>query len=174
MTRSRLTRLRQLAALAAVAISLSACAPSERGEGAGGTGGTLTFGAAGAPSLFDPFYASDGETFRVSRQIFEGLVGIEPGTSNLQPELATDWQSSADGLSWTFDLQEGVTFHDGTEFDAAAVCANFERMFDQTGAGQSDALSYYWIQNFGGFADGQPPRSTSPARRRTRPPRSSG
>ena len=157
MTRSRLTRLRQLAALAAVAISLSACAPSERGDGGGGTGSTLTFGAAGAPSLFDPFYASDGETFRISRQIFEGLVGMEPGTSNLKPELATDWQSSADGLSWTFDLQEGVTFHDGTEFNAAAVCANFERMFDQTGAGQSDALSYYWIQNFGGFADGTAP-----------------
>lgn len=65
------------------------------GEGGGGTGGTLRFGAAGAPPLFDPFYATDGETFRISRQIFEGLVGIEPGTANLQPALATDWQSSA-------------------------------------------------------------------------------
>ncbi len=83
MTRSRLTRLRQLVALVAAAVSLTACAVSERGDGGGGTGGTLTFGAAGAPSLFDPFYASDGETFRISRQIFEGLVGIEPGTSNL-------------------------------------------------------------------------------------------
>ena len=158
MIRSRLTRLRQLAAVTAVAtVALSACAASERGEGAGGTGGTLTFGAAGAPSLFDPFYASDGETFRISRQIFQGLVGIEPGTSNLQPELATGWRSSEDGLRWTFTLQEGVRFHDGTEFDAEAVCANFERMFNQTGAGQSDALSYYWIQSFGGFADGAAP-----------------
>jgi len=161
MIRSRLTRLRQFAAVAAVVATataaLSACAASERSEGGGGTGGTLTFGAAGAPSLFDPFYATDGETFRISRQIFDGLVGIEPGTSNLQPALATDWRSSEDGLSWTFDLQEGVTFHDGTEFDAEAVCANFERMFNQTGAGQSDALSYYWIQNFGGFADGAAP-----------------
>ena len=158
MIRSRLARLRRFAAMAAVAtVALSACAASERGEGGGGTGGTLTFGAAGAPSLFDPFYASDGETFRISRQIFEGLVGIEPGTSNLEPELATDWQPSDDGLQWTFALQEGVTFHDGTGFDANAVCANFERMFNQTGAGQSDANSYYWIQNFGGFADGAAP-----------------
>lgn len=162
MTRSRLTRLRQLAALGAVAaVSLTACAPSERGDGgdAGGTqsGGTMTFAAAGAPSLFDPFYASDGETFRVSRQIFEGLVGIEPGTSNLEPELATRWESSEDGRTWTFTLREGVRFHDGTEFDADAVCANFTRMYNQTGAGQSDALSYYWIQNFGGFADGAEP-----------------
>lgn len=50
-----------------------------------------------------------------------------------------------------------MTFHDGTDFDAAAVCANFERMSDQTGAGQSEALSYYWVQNFGGFADGAVP-----------------
>ena len=158
MIRSRLARLRRFAAMAAVAtVALSACAASERGEGGGGTGGTLTFGAAGAPSLFDPFYASDGETFRISRQIFEGLVGIEPGTSNLEPELATDWQPSDDGLQWTFALQEGVTFHDGTGFDANAVCANFERMFNQTGAGQSDANSYYWIQNFGGYADGAAP-----------------
>jgi peptide/nickel transport system substrate-binding protein len=158
MIRSRLARLRRFAAMAAAAtVALSACAASERGEGGGGTGGTLTFGAAGAPSLFDPFYASDGETFRISRQIFEGLVGIEPGTSNLEPELATDWQPSDDGLQWTFALQEGVTFHDGTGFDANAVCANFERMFNQTGAGQSDANSYYWIQNFGGFADGAAP-----------------
>ncbi|MGH3979803.1 MAG: ABC transporter substrate-binding protein [Pseudonocardiaceae bacterium] len=167
MTRYRTTRLLRLATLrsialaAAGAVTLSACAASERGEGdeAGGnrTGGTLTFGAAGAPDLFDPFYASDGETFRVSRQMFEGLVGIKPGTAELEPELATGWQSSEDGLNWTFTLDEGVRFHDGTDFDADAVCANFERMFNQTGAGQNPALSYYWNQTFGGFADGATP-----------------
>jgi peptide/nickel transport system substrate-binding protein len=163
MTRSRQTRLRQLTALAAVtAVSLSACAASGRdGEGGaagdGQRGGTLTFGAAGAPDLFDPFYASDGETFRVSRQIFEGLVGFEPGTAELGPELATGWSSSADGLTWTFPLRRGVKFHDGTDFNADAVCSNFQRMFNQTGAGQNPALSYYWSENFGGFADGVEP-----------------
>ena len=66
-----------LAALAATALTLSACAQSDRddsGSGGGDTDGTFTFGAAGAPEVFDPFYASDGETFRVTRQIFEGLV----------------------------------------------------------------------------------------------------
>ncbi|MDQ3886824.1 MAG: ABC transporter substrate-binding protein [Actinomycetota bacterium] len=157
MTRSRSTRFRQLAALVVAAVSLTACAASERTERGGGEGGTMTFGAAGAPSLFDPFYATDGETFRISRQIFEGLVGIEPGTSKLEPELATGWERSPDGRTWTFTLQEGVRFHDGTEFNAGAVCANFERMFNQTGAGQSEANSYYWINNFGGFADGAAP-----------------
>ncbi|MGH3929015.1 MAG: ABC transporter substrate-binding protein [Pseudonocardiaceae bacterium] len=150
------SRSTALALAGVVALSLAACAQSERGPnggGAGQSGGTLTFGAAGAPDLFDPFYASDGETFRVSRQIFEGLVGFAPGSSEVEPELATGWSTSPDGRAWTFTLRTGVKFHDGTDFNAEAVCANFERWFNQTGAGQNPALSYYWIENFGGFAD---------------------
>ncbi|HEU0088041.1 MAG TPA: ABC transporter substrate-binding protein [Pseudonocardiaceae bacterium] len=149
------SRLTALAVAGAVALSLAACAQSQRGqEGSGApAAGTLTFGAAGAPDLFDPFYASDGETFRVSRQIFEGLAGFKPGTADLQPELATGWSSSADGRAWTFRLRPGVKFQDGTEFNAEAVCANFDRWYHQTGAGQNLALSYYWNENFGGFAD---------------------
>ena len=140
----------------ALAASLAACAESQRDE-SGGEGGTLRFGAAGAPKLFDPFYASDGETFRVTRQMMEGLVGFKPGTAEVEPELATGWEHSPDGKTWTFELREGVKFHDGTEFDAEAVCANFERWYHQTGAGKNQALSYYWIENFGGFADGEKP-----------------
>ena len=140
-----------------MALSLAACAASERGGNSGGEGGTLTFGAAGAPDLFDPFYASDGETFRVSRQIMEGLVGFKPGTAEVEPELAREWQSSPDGKTWTFKLDQGVKFHDGTDFNAEAVCKNFQRWYNQTGAGQNQALSYYWIENFGGFADGKSP-----------------
>ncbi len=40
---------------------------------------TFIFGAAGAPSMFDPLYATDGETFRVARQMMEGLVGFNAG-----------------------------------------------------------------------------------------------
>lgn len=152
------TRLRSrpiaLAVAGVVALSLAACAQSQRGDAAGGqTGGTLTFGAAGAPDLFDPFYASEGETFRVTRQIFEGLVGFSPGTSRVEPALATSWSTSPDGLVWTFALRTGVKFQDGTDFNAEAVCANFDRWYHQTGAGQNPALSYFWIENFGGFAD---------------------
>lgn len=133
----------------------SGCAESEREGGAGGD--TFTFGAAGAPDLFDPFYASDGETFRVTRNITEGLVGFKPGTAEVAPRLATKWEGSEDGKTWTFQLREGVKFHDGTDFNADAVCKNFHRWYNQTGAGQNAALSYYWIENFGGFADGEKP-----------------
>ena len=77
-----------VALAAALALGVTSCAESERegdgGEG-DGEGGTFTFGAAGAPEMFDPLYATDGETFRVTRQMFEGLLGIEPGSAEVVP-----------------------------------------------------------------------------------------
>ncbi|MCP2164482.1 ABC transporter substrate-binding protein [Goodfellowiella coeruleoviolacea] len=163
MVHSRTTQRRRaviLGLVGVVSLSLSACAQSQRGtdnSGSGAVGGTLTFGAAGAPKLFDPFYATDGETFRISRQIFEGLVGFKPGTAEAEPRLAERWEQSPDGKTWTFSLREGVKFHDGTDFNAEAVCFNFNRWYSQTGAGQSEAVSQYWTDNFGGFSDGAKP-----------------
>ncbi|KAA2262208.1 ABC transporter substrate-binding protein [Solihabitans fulvus] len=164
MLQNRTAQRRRLALVGlagVVALSLSACAQSQRSadtsNGSGKVGGTLTFGAAGAPKLFDPFYATDGETFRVARQMFQGLVGFKPGTAQAQPDLAEKWDSSPDGKTWTFALKTGVKFHDGTDFNADAVCANFNRWYGQKGAAQSDAVSQYWVDNFGGFSDGAKP-----------------
>ena len=145
--------------MAAAALTVTACAESDRDSGNTDTGtaaagdlkDTFTFGAAGAPELFDPFYATDGETFRVTRQIHQGLLGVKPGSADVQPELAESWEPSADGLSWTFKLKQGVKFSDGEPFNAEAVCANFTRMFEQKGAGQTAAE--YWGYFFGTFSD---------------------
>ncbi|HYN28969.1 MAG TPA: ABC transporter substrate-binding protein [Dermatophilaceae bacterium] len=154
-TRSK-RRLTPVVALTTVALALSACAQSEREEGsseatgATDTNSTFTFGAAGAPEVFDPFYASDGETFRVTRQLMEGLVGIKPGTADPIPSLAESWEPSADGKSWTFKLRTGVKFTDGEAFDAAAVCSNFERMFDQNEVAAAGPAEY-WAYTMGAF-----------------------
>ncbi len=152
-----LKRTAPLVLMTAAALSMTACAQSERDtSGDGGSGSadlkdTFTFGAAGAPKLFDPLYATDGETFRVTRQIHSGLLGVKPGTADIQPELAESWEPSEDGLSWTFKLRQGVKFSDGEPFNADAVCYNMERMFDQKGAGQQAAE--YWTYFFGSFKD---------------------
>ena len=144
--------------LSAAALTMSACAESERdssGEGGGGSASadsTFTFGAAGAPEVFDPFYASDGETFRVTRQMFEGLVEVKPGSAEIGPGLAESWEPSEDGKTWTFTLREGVKFTDGEEFNAEAVCANFERMADQNEAAQAGPAEY-WSYSMEGFGD---------------------
>ena len=141
-----------------MALALGACAQSERTGGDEGTQGsenlnsTFTFGAAGAPEVFDPFYATDGETFRVTRQMFEGLVGIKAGSAEIEPELAESWEPSEDGKTWTFTLREGVKFHDGEAFNAEAVCYNFERMFDQNAAAQAGPAEY-WGYTMGAFKD---------------------
>lgn len=154
------SRKRVLAGFAAVAIgalALSACS-SQRGgddETAAPTDvdGTFVFAASNDPANLDPAFAQDGETFRISRQIFEGLVGTKPGTADPAPLLAESWESSEDGLSHTFALKEDVTFHDGTPFNAEAVCANFDRWYNFTGLAASEALSYYYGKLFRGYVE---------------------
>jgi peptide/nickel transport system substrate-binding protein len=153
-----------LAAVAALAVALSGCAESDREDSPGGGDGTsasskdtLVFGAAGEPKLFDPAFASDGETFRVLKQIYEGLVKTKQGSAEIEPALATKWEGSPDGKTWTFTLREGVKFSDGTDFNAEAVCFNFNRWYNFSGALQSPDVSAYWQDTFGGFAKNESP-----------------
>ena len=144
--------------LATVALVLSGCAESERegsgGEGDSGEPSTFVFAGSAEPGALDPVFVSDGESFRVARQIFEGLVGTVPGTADPAPLLAKDWTVSEDGLTYDFTLQTGVKFHDGTDFNAEAVCANFERWYNLPESAQSDDLAYYYSVIFRGFATG--------------------
>ncbi|MEV8218528.1 ABC transporter substrate-binding protein [Microbacterium sp. NPDC077391] len=147
-----------LAAGAAVAaMLLTGCVASQRdddnsSESSSDVDSTFVFAASSDPQGLDPALAQDGETFRVSRQIFEGLVGTEPGTADPAPLLAESWESSEDGMSHTFDLKTGVTFHDGTPFNAEAVCFNFERWYNWTDLLASEALGYYYNKLFRGYA----------------------
>ncbi|MFS0892845.1 ABC transporter substrate-binding protein [Microbacterium sp. 179-I 3D3 NHS] len=155
-TVSRRRGLVAVTGAALAALVLAGCVASERGddgaEGSGDVDGTFVFAASSDPASLDPAFAQDGETFRVSRQIFEGLVGTEPGTADPAPLLAESWESSEDGMSHTFTLKEGVTFHDGTPFNAEAVCVNFDRWYNWTGLAASEAFGYYYNKLFKGYA----------------------
>ena len=113
--------------------------------------GTLVFAGASDPTYLDPALVSDGESFRVTEQMFEGLVKLKPGTVKVIADLATSWSTSKDGKTWTFQLRKGVKFHDGTAFDAKAVCFNFNRWYNWTGAFQDSSASYYYQAAFKGF-----------------------
>jgi len=148
-----------LAGGAALTLVLTGCVQSQRGDDGdstaapdGDVNSTFIFAASADPSGLDPAFASDGETFRISRNIFEGLIGVEPGTADPAPLLAEEWTTSDDGLSTTFDLKSDVTFHDGTPFDAEAVCANFDRWHNWEGLAATESLSYYYGNLYGGFA----------------------
>jgi peptide/nickel transport system substrate-binding protein len=133
-----------------VLASLVSCAASQREQG-GGVQDTFVFGVAGAPKNFDPIFNDDGESFRPQRQMLETLIAYKPGTAELEPGLATSWTPSDEGKTWTFGLRQGVKFHDGTPFDGAAVCANFDRWFNVKGAAAQSQMIYYG-DIFEGFA----------------------
>ena len=139
------------------AMILAGCADSERDSNSNSneSGGTFVFAGSAEPVSLDPFFASDGESFRVARQVFEGLVGTEPGTADPAPLLAKSWEVADDGLSYTFDLETGVKFQDGTDFNAEAVCANFDRWYNMPASAQTEDLTYYYGALFRGFATGE-------------------
>ena len=117
-------------ALGISALSLVACVP-EKTPLAPTTAAPIqqlfTLGTAANPATLDPALSGDNETFRITRQIFEGLVGVDGETGAAIPSLATQWISSPDRLQYTFILRKNVKFHDGTDFDADAVVVNFQR-----------------------------------------------
>ncbi|WP_088008171.1 ABC transporter substrate-binding protein [Indiicoccus explosivorum] len=157
MSKKKLWSFALMLLLALVTV-LAACSSEEAAEGeAEGEAGeeevqdTLIFGRGGDSVTLDPIGATDGESFKVTKNIFETLVNFGEQDTEVVPEnmgLAESWEISEDGLTYTFDLREGVLFHDGTEFNAEAVVANFERW----AAGGPDEFPYYGSM-FGGFGD---------------------
>jgi peptide/nickel transport system substrate-binding protein len=84
-------------------------------------GGTLVFGRGGDSVGLDPAYETDGNSFMICDNVHEALVFYKEESTALEPGLATSWDVSPDGLTYTFKLRKGVRFHDGTPFNADAV-----------------------------------------------------
>ena len=92
-----------------------------------GSGGTLVFDLGSEPENLDPHQALAYTTSRLIEQTCEPLIYLGPETLDVNPWLAESWESSEDGLQWTFTLRQGVTFHDASDFNAEAVKFSFER-----------------------------------------------
>lgn len=90
----------------------------------------LVIGQSAEPKSLDPHVTTSLNDFRILVNVYEGLVRFRAGTLDLEPALAEAWEIGDDGRSYTFYLRDGVTFHDGTPFDAEAVRYNFQRLLD--------------------------------------------
>lgn len=99
----------------------------------------VTYALSEPITTLDPAEANNLAEAKVLANIFEGLVRWQPDTHALEPCLATSWQVSQDGCSWTFHLRKGVQFHDGTPFNAAAVKYSVERQLPPK---KKDNMSY--------------------------------
>jgi peptide/nickel transport system substrate-binding protein len=79
---------------------------------------------------FDPDNGFETGAISAINNVYEGLVEYAPGATRIVGLLAKSWDISDDGLTYTFHLVDGVKFHDGTPFNAAAVINSFERRRD--------------------------------------------
>ena len=115
---------------------------------------TFIFGRGGDSVQLDPAIVTDGESFRVTGQCLEPLYQYEHSSTLPVPALATECTANEDATEWTCSLREGVTFHDGTPFNADAVVYNFERwrFTDHPQHFESQVFEYYEYM-WGGFDD---------------------
>jgi peptide/nickel transport system substrate-binding protein len=91
----------------------------------------LVIGHVAELQTLDPAQAVTISDYRILSNIYEGLVAYKEGSLDVEPALATSWTVSDDGKTYTFKLRQGVTFHDGTEFDANSVKFDFDRVTDK-------------------------------------------
>ena len=94
-------------------------------------GGHLRIGLALEPTSLDAVIGRSGGDAYYWRQIYDQLVDVDVQVEpRLSTSLATSWEVAEDPDAITFNLREGVVFHDGTPFDASAVKFNVERILD--------------------------------------------
>ncbi len=115
----------------AVLFGCSAIALSPQLATAQSAGPELTIGWAEPIDTLNPATTGARNVGPILSNIFDTLVWLTP-EFKVEPLLATDWTVSEDGLTYTFNLRDDVTFHDGTPFNADAVVKNFDYIKDDT------------------------------------------
>ena len=94
----------------------------------GKRGGSLTFATVSEPLTLNLAISKDAGSSGVLGYLFEGLTETSWLNDQVEPALADSWESSDDGLTWTFRIRPGVTWHDGEPFTAQDVDFTFNRI----------------------------------------------
>ncbi|WP_203858657.1 ABC transporter substrate-binding protein [Plantactinospora mayteni] len=122
------TRLLSLVTIGTLFLGTSACGGGGGSGSAGRQSGDLVVAVATEPSTLDPQLVNDRSSRIVTDNLFETLL-VRDETSQIQPKLADKYER-VDDTTWRFTLHPGVTFHDGSPFDADAVVFSIERIID--------------------------------------------
>src|SRR3990167_2827147 len=105
-------------------------------------GGVLVVAFPASPQELDPGLMRQSEVYAITAEVYDNLTRIDEKLQP-QPQLAEKWQASTDGLTWTFQLRQGVTFHHGTPFTAEDVVRTFGRLLDpEYGSAARSLLSF--------------------------------
>lgn len=138
------------ALILALAMALTGCGASGGSSSSQAAAKTLIFGRGADATSLDPAVVTDGESFRVTQNIFDTLVSYDYAnqSTTVKPSLATSWTITNGGKTYTFKLQKGIKFQDGTAFNAQAVVYNFDRWMN----GKASGKFAYFPSMFGGYA----------------------
>jgi peptide/nickel transport system substrate-binding protein len=117
------------------AIVLSACSTSGATSPTSAAGKTLVVGQSTGVTELNPNITSLQSDFTPTLLLYSALTK-EASNGSIEPDLAKGWTTSADGLTWTFTLRSGVTFHDGTPLTATDVVKSVQYVLDPKTASQ--------------------------------------
>jgi len=101
---------------------------------------SVTIGMQQEPTVLDPTADATASIDTITaHNIYESLITVTEA-GEIRPQLAESWIVSEDGLVYTFDLRDGVTFHDGTTFDSADVKFTFDRAMAEDSTNPSKGI----------------------------------
>jgi ABC-type transport system substrate-binding protein len=139
--------LKTLKSGAAACAILAALALPAAAQDAPTPGGSIVVTYKDDVATLDPAIGYDWQNWSMIKSLFDGLMDYEPGTTNLRPGLAESYEISDDGLTYTFHLRDGVTFHNGRTMTAEDVVYSLNRVTNpetqSPGAGFFDSIAGY-------------------------------
>jgi len=139
----------RLAAVLVIGGILAAGCGDDDDSGGSGDGGDssgdaaeITIALGSEPTSLDPYLVDDGGERAINDNIYETLLTRSP-EGELQPGLATELPTQVDDTTWEFTLQEGITFHDDSAFNADSVVASVERIVGLVADAQTDLDGFF-------------------------------
>lgn len=127
------------AAIVVAALAISGCGAADEGEPNGQPaagadqavrGGVLTLARPADIFTFDPVSSTDDNSIFTQMEIYDSLVKLGDDGQTIEPELATEWVTTDDGLNTTFTLRDGVKFSDGSLLTAEDAAFSLNRLTD--------------------------------------------
>jgi ABC-type transport system substrate-binding protein len=108
----------------------------------------IVFGIGTDVDELDPRTIDTQEGYIACANVYDCLVLYDLGATTLRPGLAESWEISEDGLVYTFNLRQGVSFHDGEPFNADAVVTWFNSIKEGAPGSQYDATRMVYMADF--------------------------
>ena len=138
----------------ALCLALPAGAEDYQPDSNAKSGGNIVVTYKDDVATLDPAIGHDWQNWSMIKSLFDGLMDYDPGTTDLRPGLAESYTISDDGMVFTFEVRNGVQFHNGREMTAEDVVYSFNRVTNPTT--QSPGAGFFWsIKGYDAMASGE-------------------